>query len=367
MAKVGGLGRGLAALLQENFTPSPLSSAAEKEKVASILQNNGTNNSTLIEGNQNNSTKITLPPEISADLNGTLYIDPAILLPNPHQPRKEFNSEKLEELAQSIKEHGIIEPIIIERVTEEDKNKYYIIAGERRVRASILANLDKVPIQIRHYEEIKRLEVALIENIQRTDLNPIEEAEAYSNIMEIGDLTQEEVAKKVGKSRPVITNFLRLLKLPKVIQEALVSKKITTAHAKSLLSITNEADMLSLYNKIINEKLTVHDVEVFAHNYNNPFEGNKTPNNFTSTDINDKENNTDGNTVSPTITVKKKRKSSKDKKDRDPNLTSIEERLIETLGTKVTIHGTCDKGIIQIDYYNKDDLSRLFDLISGKN
>ena len=159
-----------------------------------------------------------------------INIDPKLLQPNPYQPRKTFDEEKISELAESIKEHGIIQPIVAEK--HEDKG-YFIIAGERRTRAAISLGLETVPVILRSFEEKKKLEVALIENIQREDLNAIDEALAYQEIMELAAINQEELAKRVGKSRSAITNSLRILKLPEEMKDALRVNKITAGHARS--------------------------------------------------------------------------------------------------------------------------------------
>jgi ParB family chromosome partitioning protein len=174
VAKSKRLGKGLAALMSE--TEEIASSEIQSQPVA---------------------VKSKLPDGISADENGTLWVDPKKLKPNPFQPRHFFDQEKLEELAENVKQEGILSPIIIE---DAGDGSFYIIAGERRTRASIAAGLEKVPVQLRKYSDSRKLEVALIENIQRTDLNPVEEAQAYYQLMELENITQEEVAKKVGKN-----------------------------------------------------------------------------------------------------------------------------------------------------------------------
>ena len=194
MARTGlGLGKGLGALLQE-------SSVTPEEKVESTPVKLSTAKAAPAV-----AVSSKLPPAIRVDDNGGLWLDPNLLKPNPKQPRIEFNQKQLDELCESIKENGILQPIIIEDAGDDG---FYIIAGERRTRASKMAGLKEVPVQLRKFDEQKKLEVALIENIQRADLNPIEEAMAYYNLIQLGDLSQDEVAKRVGKNRSTVANAI---------------------------------------------------------------------------------------------------------------------------------------------------------------
>ena len=318
MAKKGGLGRGLDALLGGR-------PAEQNEEINSAV--NGFSSA------ENRSAAVTppagLPAGIEVDENGGLWVSPNLLIPNPKQPRKDFRQKELEELADSIREHGVIEPILVEKT---DGDNFYIIAGERRTRAAKIAGVDKVPVQIRKYDEIKKLEVALIENIQRSDLNPIEEAQAYYDLMQLGDLTQEDVARRVGKKRPTIANAVRLLKLPEDMQKSLVEGQISAGHARALLSVTNVADMRILFGNIIGSGLSVHDTEELAQQYNN------------------------GGRASAKKPAKKPEK-------KDPDIAEIEQKFIEVFGTKVILKGTVDKGSIQIDYFSRQDLDRLYNVI----
>lgn len=316
MAKIGGLGlgRGLDALIGNQ------NSAKEKKD---------SNESNLKNNEQNAISNAVIPSGIEMDENGGLWADPNLLVPNPHQPRKEFNQKDLEELADSVRENGVIEPILIEKA---DDGKFFIIAGERRTRAAKIAGLEKVPVQIRKYDEVKKLEVALIENIQRADLNPIEEAQAYYNLMELGDFGQEEVAKRVGKKRPTIANAIRLLKLPEDIQKALVEGQISAGHARALLQVANSADQRILFGKIVGNGMSVREAEELAKSYN---EGGRA--------------------------ASKKEKKPTEKKD--PDIVSIEQKFIEVFGTKVTLKGTLEKGSIQIEYFSKEDLDRLYNIV----
>lgn len=322
MAKKFGLGNGLASLLGDAANTS---GAAEKsEKPASAKEEPEKAEEPAVS-----LKKGSLPAGIEQDENGRLWVDPELLKPNPHQPRSEFDEEKLKELSESIKENGVIQPITIEDAKD---GTFYIIAGERRTRASKMAGLKKVPVQLSAYSEQKKLEVALIENIQRADLNPVEEAKAYYKLMELGGLKQEEVAQKVGKNRATVANAIRLLKLPEDIQNALVSGQITPGHARALLMVKDKMNMQILFGKIVGQGLSVHQAEVMAGEINNP-------------------------------QPKEKKSGSSKGATRDPDLIDVETQLIEKLGTKVQIKGSYEKGSIEISYFNKADFDRLFDLI----
>ncbi|MGP1368908.1 MAG: ParB/RepB/Spo0J family partition protein [Treponema sp.] len=270
-----------------------------------------------------------LPTGVTMDENGSLWVETALLKPNPHQPRSEFDAKSLDELADSIREHGILEPIVIEQADEG----FYIIMGERRTRAAKIAGLEKVPVRLGKYDEQKRLELALIENIQRADLNPIEEALAYYNLMQMSDLSQDEVAKRVGKKRPTVANALRLLKLPEDMQKSLIDLQITAGHARALLSVNNPADQRILFGKIVGSALSVREAEALAADYNN---GGRAS----------------GKKVKK-INIRK-----------DPDIAEIEQKFIEIFGTKVILKGNIDKGTIQIDYFSRQDLDRLYNVIA---
>ena len=298
--------------------------AASEEKSSSNQSNHN-------EQSVHYENTIQFPAGIEQDKNGRLWVNPNLLKPNPHQPRLEFDEEKLKELSDSIAEKGILQPITIEDAKD---GTFYIISGERRTRASILAGLQKVPVQLESYNEQEKLEVALIENIQRADLNPVEEAIAYYKLMELGGLKQEEVAKKVGKNRATVANSLRLLKLPEDIQKALVQGQITAGHARALLMVKDKMNMQILFGKIVGQGLSVHQTEEMAQEIN-----------------------------SPKIKESPKPKNSP---ARDPDLIDAETKFIEKLGTKVQIKGSYEKGSIEISYYNKDDFNRLFDFLTKK-
>ncbi len=255
------------------------------------------------------------------------HIDIELLKPNPHQPRTEFDPEALKELSDSIKEHGIIQAVLVEEVGD---GSYYIIAGERRTRAAKLAGLKQIPVRVQKFSEQKKLEVALIENIQRENLNAIEEAKAYHNLMKLANINQEEVAKRVGKNRSTVANSLRLLKLPEDMQKALLDGSLSAGHARSVLSVINPSDQRILFARIIGGGLSVRDAEAQAAEMN----GGK------------KE-------------LKTKKNAKVAKKDAD--YAFLENQLIEALSTKVSLNGNFDKGSIVIEYFSRDDLDRIYE------
>lgn len=273
----------------------------------------------------------SLLPQVDEDsLSGSAVhnIPLNLIHPNSNQPRKKFNEEALKELADSIKEQGIIQPIIVEK----DGDRYNIIAGERRFRAARITGLFEIPAIIRKYTEAEKLEAALIENIQREDLNAVEEAKAYMQLMTTLNLNQEQVARKVGKKRSTIANSLRLLKLPDDMQSAVIENKITAGHARALLSILNPADMRILYSRILNDTLSVREVEQQASVLNDG-----------------KRENTS--------------KKPDTQKIADPELSRMEQQFIDALGTKVSVKGSVRKGKIEISYFSLDDLERIYDLL----
>lgn len=245
--------------------------------------------------------------------------------PNAAQPRTSFDDDALHELAASIREAGILQPIVVRPLTE---GTYEIIAGERRWRAAKIAGLATVPIIVRSAGRQDQLEWALIENIQREDIAPLECARAYKRLVDEFGLTQEEVADKVGKSRTAVTNTLRLLRLPKKVQEGLASNLITEGHAKAILQAGGEAQQVALFDRIVKNGLTVRDVERSAR------------------------------AVAP-----KPRARTAQQVKRDADMAYLEESLSEKLGTKVRIKNQGAKGEIAIAYYSEDDLTRILDLL----
>ncbi len=249
-----------------------------------------------------------------------------------HQPRKNFSEEGLKELARSIEQKGVLQPILVEQL---EPGSYRIVAGERRFRAAQQAGLAEVPVLVRRFSELEKTEIALIENLQREDLSPVEEANGYRTLMEQGELTQEDVAKRVGKSRPTVANALRLLKLPRPMLEALDRGRMDAGHARAILSLVNPADQELLFQRITGRGLSVREAEATAARMNQG------------------------------VRVSGKKSAPAKARSRQPELSALESRLIERLGTKVAILGSEKKGRIEIHYFSLDDLERISRLIEG--
>ena len=287
--KKSGLGKGLGALIPE---------AAVAEKPATKKE---------VEKSEENSA-------------GSL-IKISKIEPNRDQPRKNFDKEALEALSDSIRQHGVISPITVQKKGD----RYIIIAGERRWRAARMAGLTEIPAYVGDYSEREIAELSLIENIQREDLNPIEEAQAYKRLMTEFNLKQEEVAERVSKSRSAITNTMRLLKLSEEVQKYLIDGKLSEGHARALLGTDDVEAQNKLAKKVIDEKLSVRDIEKLIKNLGKP-EKSKTPAN----------------------------------KEYDVFYNDIAEKLKVSLGTKVSVSGKGDgAGKIEIEFYSNDDLDRL--------
>jgi len=252
------------------------------------------------------------------------------LRPNPEQPRRSFSPESLAELASSLKTHGLIQPIVVE---EAGEGSYIIVAGERRFRAATMAGFSEVPVIVRSYTPEKRLEIALIENVQREDLNPVEEAEAYRTLMAIGGRSQEEVADVVGKSRSAVANSVRLLKLPESMLSALREGSLTAGHAKALLSVIDPGRRDILFARVIAEGISVREAEAAAQDLNSPH-------------------------------LSSPQSAQRPGKVKTPEIREVEERLIRALGTKVSVKGDSKKGTIAIEYYSLEDLDRILDLFA---
>lgn len=253
-------------------------------------------------------------------------IDVDLIKPGKHQPREEFDADELQELSDSIREHGIIQPVILRKEGEH----YQIIAGERRWRAAQLAGLLKIPCVIKEIADDRALEISLVENIQRKELNPIEEAQAYQVLLKDFGLSQEEIAKRVGKKRSSITNYIRLLKLPAKIQVLIRKDLLSMGHAKAVASLEDERNQALLAQKIVSRSLSVRQAESMASKLKSP---------------------------------KTRRESSKI----DPNVLAAEKELQRALGTKVKIMKGRKGGRIEIRFYSDDELDRLYrSLIQGK-
>jgi ParB family chromosome partitioning protein len=297
MAQQYGLGRGLASLIPPKKTGDAPQSASFVELAAS-----------------------TLPPVTTSHPDMPLSREIAVgdIVPNPNQPRLHFDEAKLAELTESIREHGVLQPLV---VSSQGDGKYELIAGERRFQASKRAGLTTVPVVVRATTgDQEKLELAIIENIQRHDLNPIEEAKAYLRLTDEFGLHQDEVAKKMGKSRPVVSNTLRLLTLPVEIQRAIIEEKISEGHAKALLSIENPEKQRALFELILKDELTVRETEDKARE----------------------------------VSVRSHLRTAREKA---PELAAKEEWLTEQLGTKVKIQTRGKGGKITIEYYSNEELN----------
>lgn len=245
--------------------------------------------------------------------------------PNREQPRKDFDEDALLELADSIKQFGVLQPLVVQK----KKDYYEIIAGERRWRAAKLAGLKEIPVIIKSYTDQEIVEISLIENIQRENLNPIEEAMAYKRLLEEFSLKQDEVAERVSKSRTAVTNSMRLLKLSERVQQMIVDDMITTGHARALLAIDDEEQQYVLANKIFDEKLSVRETEKLVKALKNP-----------------------------------KKEQKIEKVEHTFIYDNLEERMKNIIGTKVNVNPKANgKGRIEIEYYSEDELERIFDLI----
>ncbi|MBQ7985671.1 MAG: ParB/RepB/Spo0J family partition protein, partial [Clostridia bacterium] len=256
---------------------------------------------------------------------GVIEVKITEVMPNKNQPRKSFDEEKLEALSDSIKEHGIIQPIIVTKKGD----LYTIVAGERRWRAAKKAGIKKIPVIIREYDDVTTAEIALIENLQREDLNPIEEAMGYRALMDEYNFTQEEISAKLGKSRSAIANSVRLLTLDDYAREKLVAGEITEGHARCALSVPAGVVREFFINRIIEEGLNVRQAENLAKDLANP----------------------------------KKPKKEKTESVYKIEMERISRSLEQFLGTKVKLSGTSKKGKIEIEYYGNADLERLLDII----
>lgn len=292
MAVKKGLGKGLDTLIPKGVVVSDKPSSAENVKAAKPDQ----------------------------------YVKITKVEPNRNQPRKKFDEDALQELSDSIKIHGVLFPILV----VDRKDYYEIVAGERRWRAAKMAGLKEVPVIIRDYTEKEIAEISLIENIQRTDLNPIEEAMAYKSLIEEYNLKQDELAERISKSRTAITNSMRLLKLADNVQDMVVEDLISAGHARALLAIDNPDEQYELAQRVMDEKLSVRDIEKIVKAKNKP-------------------------------KIEKKKNEKQEALYHD-----IEEKLKASIGTKVTIVAKGDKmGRIEIDFYNQDDLQKIMDLLLG--
>lgn len=250
--------------------------------------------------------------------------------PNPYQPRKNFDQEALNELAESIKQSGVFQPIILRKSSIKG---YELIAGERRMRASKIAGKETIPAIVRQLDDERMIEIAVLENLQREDLSPLEEAEAYNVLMDKLELTQAQVADRMGKSRPYIANYLRLLSLPEAVKEMVNKEELSMGQARTLLSLKNKQDILNLAHKVVDDKLTVRQLEELIQSANN-----KRP-----------------------IPVSNK---STNKRSKSPYLLRIEQHLEDHFGTQTKITQKGDRGKIEIQYMSQSDLTRILEILN---
>ena len=310
-----GLGRGLDALFPP-FRPDQVkktTAKTENKTVATEKETTGTKE----KSNTAEHKKTAMIVKISS------------VEPNVNQPRKQFDEDALLELSESIKQYGVLQPLLV-----SDKKDYYeIIAGERRWRAAKLAGLKEVPVIVKDFSEQELVEISLIENIQREDLNPVEEAMAYKRLIDEFHLKQDEIAERVGKSRTAVTNAMRLLKLSEKVQQMLIDEMITAGHARAILAISDKEKQESVAMKVFDEKLSVRETEALVKRM-----------------------------LEPPKTEKKSKFSSAE----DAIYESLEEKMKSIMGTRVQIHRKKnDKGKIEIEYYSKDELERIIDLFES--
>ena len=295
-AKRNGLGKGLDSLIPDKKVKPAVSDKTEEKVKKEELNKSG---------------------EIMVKINE--------VEPNREQPRKDFDEDALMELADSIKQFGILQPLLVQK----KKDYYEIIAGERRWRAANIAGIKEVPIIVKNYTDQEIVEISLIENIQRENLNPIEEAMAYKRLLEEFDLKQDEVAERVSKSRTAVTNSMRLLKLSDRVQQMIVDDMISTGHARALLAIDDEEQQYMLANKIFDEKLSVRETEKLVKTLKNP-----------------------------------KREVKKTIIEHTFVYENLEEQMKNIIGTKVSVNPKANgKGKIEIEYYSEEELERIYDLI----
>jgi ParB family chromosome partitioning protein len=311
--KTGGLGKGLGAIFGENPTP-----IVEKPEVKEVVE--GT------------------PQEVAVK----------DIVANPYQPRKVFDEEKLEELAASIKEYGVVQPLVVRKKGK----KYELVAGERRLRASKLAGLKKVPVVLKEYDETEMMEIALIENIQRHDLNAIEEAQGIKRLMDECKLTQEQVAVKVGRSRTAVANILRLLNLAQEVQDLISQNLLSMGQAKQISTLRSEEDQIMVAKSAVEQGWTARTTEEVVREMR---EGKKVK--------------VVRETVKTIFDKKVKVKTKEEKPAQDVFHKDFESKLVELLGTKVKVNPKADGkkgGTIEIEYYSPEDLERIYEALQPK-
>lgn len=277
-----------------------------------------------LENNQEEIKQTATQNPTVKEIKGLNEININDIVPNPNQPRKHFDETALNELASSIKVHGIIQPIVL---NEAEDGKYMIIAGERRWRAAKIAGLVTVPAYVRRFTEKQVKEISIIENLQREDLNPIEAAKAIKQLMEEYKLTQEAVSERIGKSRSVIANTVRLLTLPNEVVDMIETNKLSAGHAKILVALTDPIEQIKIATVAVNKKLSVRDIEKLVKNINHP-------------------------------------SKERPKSEQSIELKDMINEMQRIFATKVSAIGNDNKGRIYIDYYSKDDLDRISELLA---
>ncbi len=340
--KKGGLGRGLEYLFADGLLTQPASvidpdgsagvleqqteapSNTEKQETAEPRKRSNSKASGVQPGK---AAKSSAPKKEDAEAPGesVVYISLNDIKPNASQPRKNFDQESLQELADSIKNYGVIQPVLLRPA----KKGYELVAGERRWRAARLAGLKTVPAIVRELDERQNAFYALIENMQREDLDPIEEAEGIQEIIGNYGLTQEEASKVVGRSRSYVTNSLRILGLPQAVKELVQSRQLSAGHARAIAGLPGETLQLAAAQKVVKEGWSVRQIEHFTQ---------------------------------AQADAKKRRKPAKSRV-KSPDVLAVEEELAQSLGTKVAINGSEKRGRIEIEYFSRDELDRLIDLL----
>ena len=316
-----GLGRGLDA-----FFPDRTSTVKESTRKTTTKTVNTDKKTGVTE---KEVAHTTVKRKTAGQKSGAMIVKISSVEPNINQPRKQFDEDALLELSESVKQYGILQPLLV-----SDKKDYYeIIAGERRWRAAKLAGLKEVPVIVKEFSEQELVEISLIENIQREDLNPVEEAKAYKRLIDEFNLKQDEVADRVGKSRTAVTNSMRLLKLTDKVQQMLIDEMITAGHARAILAISDNEKQETVAMKVFDEKLSVRETESLVKRMLEP---------------------------------PKTEKKSKFTTAEDAIYESLEEKMKSIMGTRVQIHRKKkDKGKIEIEYYSKDELERIIDLFES--
>ena len=336
MARKAGLGRGLDALfadaapiLEENETPEALEKTEEKKKpadrAAAKKKTAGRTSGKASDGSSDSAAKADDGDD------RVLYVDINDIRPNSAQPRIHFDEDKLAELASSIKTNGVIQPLIV----RESGTGYELVAGERRWRASRLAGLRKVPCIVRNFDDRQNAIVAIIENMQREDLNPIEEAKGLRSMTEKYGFTQEQVSASLGRSRTYIANSIRLLKLPEEIQEYVSNGQMSAAHGRTIINIPDRARQKEVADKIIRNDLSVRATEKLAEKIKDELKPER----------------------------KKRKKPAKPENARSAEIEAVERELMSLTGTKVRIAGDASTGRIEMDYYSLDELNRLIETL----